>query len=190
MIVPEGYQKLRSLPEDPEGSITYGKRTEGSECVLTIFLINPADAMDFDGKEDLIAGIHQALAGNQALIEVDNGKIMSGKPYIYSIIKTQTDNGMQYFLLMHIKWQNAVLAVRAFFDECGITGMRDTTIYAMCCKENPDLTMDDWFCDPYDKELKADFKMNLSEQAKYDELFPMHPLTECRQIVKFYKENF
>ena len=190
MIVPEGYQKLRSLPEDPEGSITYGKQTEGSVCVFTIFPINREDAMDFDDKEEIIAGIHKALAGNQALIEVDGGKFISGKPFIYSIIKTQTDNGMQYFLLMHIKWQNAVLAVRAFCDECGITGKRDTTIYALYSKQYPDLTMDDWFCDPYDKEFKADFMMNISEQAKYDELFPTHPLTECRQIVKFFKENF
>ena len=28
MVVPENYQKLDPLPEDPEGCVSYGKQTE------------------------------------------------------------------------------------------------------------------------------------------------------------------
>ena len=190
MIIPEGYQKLQALPEDPEGCFTYGKQTEQALCMVSLFQINPAEAMDFNGKEDLIHGIHRTLANNQALIEVDNGKLISGKPYIYSVIKTQMEEGMQYFMQMHIKWKDSVIAVRGFFDEYGVTGQRDATVYALYCRENPDFSQDDWFQDPYDNTLPSGFKMNLSEQAKFDEFFPEHPLSQCRQFIHFFKNNY
>ena len=33
-------------------------------------------------------------------------------------------------------------------------------------------------------------KMNLSESPKYDDLFPDHPLSQCRMLIRYYKENF
>ena len=190
MIVPEGYKQLQALPEDPEGCITYGKQTEQALCMVSLFQINPAEAMDFNGKEDLIHGIHRTVAENQALIEVDSGKLISGKPFIYSVIKTQREEGMQYFLLMHIKWYDSVIAVSGFFDEYGVSGVRDSTVYALYRRENPDFSQDDWFQDPYDNTLPSGFKMNLSEQAKFDEYFPQHPLSQCRQFIEFIKKNY
>ena len=32
-------------------------------------------------------------------------------------------------------------------------------------------------------------KMNLSELAEYDNLFPDHPLSQCRMLIRHYKEN-
>ena len=189
MFVPDVYQLLKALPEDPEGCITYGKQTEGALCCVSVFTIHPSEAMDFDGREDLIHGIHHSLAKNQALIEVDAGKLCSGKPYIYSVIKTQMENGIQYFLLMHIKERNHVTAVRAFFDEVGITGVRDATIFAGFSNNRPDFSMDDWWKDPYIEGYQADFLMNLSELERFDEFFPQHPLTQCRQLIRFIKDN-
>ena len=190
MLLPEGYKQVQPLPEDPEGCITYVKETEQATCLVSLFQINPAEAMDFNGKEDLIHGIHRTVAKNQALIEVDSGKLASGKPFIYSIVKTRMEDGMQYFLLMHIKWYDSVIAVRGFFQEYGVSGVRDTTVYEMYRRNNPDLTMDDWFQDPYDSTLPQGFKMNLSEQAKFDEVFPDHPLSQCRQFIEFFKKNY
>ena len=189
MIVPNDYQKLKALPEDPEGCITYGKQTEGALCLVSVIPIKPSEAMDFSGRDDLIHGIHRTLAKNQALIEVDAGKLDSGKQFIYSVIKTKQENGIQYFLLMHIMERGYVTAVRAFFDEMGTTGIRDVTIYEAYRRKWPDFSMNDWFHDPYVEDLLADFLMNLSEQEQFDEYFPQHPLSQCRQLIKFIKEN-
>ena len=84
MIVPADYQKLDPLPEDPEGCVTYGKQTENALCMVSIFSVDPEDAMDFNDNKALIDGIHHTLAENQALIEVENGRRTSGYPYILS----------------------------------------------------------------------------------------------------------
>mgnify|MGYP007115060343 FL=1 len=42
MIVPNDYQRLKALPEDPEGCITYGKQTEGALCLVSVFPIKPS----------------------------------------------------------------------------------------------------------------------------------------------------
>ena len=74
MIVPADYQKLNPLPEDHEGCVSYGKQTENALCMVSIYPIDPEDAMDFKDTEALIGGIHHTLAENQALIEVENGR--------------------------------------------------------------------------------------------------------------------
>ena len=189
MILPEDYQQLQSLPDDPKGSVTYGKQTDSAVCIATLFQVSPEEAMDFNGKSDLIEGIHRTLAENQALIEVDAGIRKSGFPYIYSLIKTHTEEGVQYFLLMHLKMPSFIAAVRAFFIESGITGLRDATVYELYSREHPDFNPDEWFYDPYDPELKDCYRMNIAEQEQYDELFPDHPLSQCRRIIRHFKEN-
>lgn len=157
--------------------------------MVSIFPITQSEAMDFNGREDLIHGIHNSLARNQALIEVNAGQLDSGKPFIYSLIKTKQENGVQYFLLMHIKERGSVTAVKAFFDEMGTTGERDAIIYEVYRRKFPDFSTEDWCCDPYVENFKADYLMNLSEQEQFDEYFPYHPLSQCRQLIRFIKEN-
>lgn len=196
MILPSDYQQLNSLPDDPQGCVTYGKQTPGALCVVSIFPIAPSEAMDFNGKEALIDGIHNSLASNQAIIEVDAGRRKSGLPYIYSLIKThRKEEGVQYFLLMHLSIPpSRVIAIKAFFDEYGVTGVRDTNVWAMFSKARPELSPEElqkeWFYDPYDPNFQAQYKMNISEQEKFDALFPDHPLSQCRQIIQHFKENF
>ena len=81
MIIPIDYQKLKTLPGDPEGCITYGKQTENALCIVSVFPILPSEAMDVNGKEKLIDGIHHTLSQNQALIEVDSGILKSGRRF-------------------------------------------------------------------------------------------------------------
>ena len=102
MIVPVDYQKLDPLPEDPEGCVSYGKQTENALCMVSIYPIDPEDAMDFNDKKALIDGIHHTLDENQALIEVENGRRISGFPYIYSIVKTYNgeEDGVGYTLVL------------------------------------------------------------------------------------------
>ena len=41
----------------------------------------------------------------------------------------------------------------------------------------------------YDPDSEAPYKMNLSELAEYDDLFPDHPLSQCRMLIRHDKEN-
>ena len=49
--------------------------------------------------------------------------------------------------------------------------------------------MDGWFKDPYDNSFKKGLLMNLSEKPEYDAMFPNHPLSILRNIIKFLIEN-
>jgi len=192
MIIPEDYHKLDPLPEDPEGSVSYGKQTDNAVCLVYIYPIAVDSAMDFSDKQALIDGIHRTLAENQAIIEVDNGTRISGKPYIYSIIKTYhgKEAGVVYTLTMDLLFKDSVIRIQAFFQEYGTTGIRDTAVYAQCYRSENDFSPEKWFFDPYDLKSQAAYKMNKSELAEYDDIFPDHPLSQCRSLIKYYVDNF
>ena len=42
-----------------------------------------------------------------------------------------------------------------------------------------------WTCDPYDEKIDRGALMNISEQERFDEMFPGFPLSMCRELVKF-----
>lgn len=194
MIVPTDYQKLDSLPENPEGCVSYGKQTENALCMVSIYPIAPEDAMDFNDKKALIDWIHHTLAENQALIEVENGRRISGFPYIYSIVKTYNgeEEGVGYTLILDflLRPNSSIVRVQGFFQEFGVTGVRDASVFAHLSQEDKGFSEDKWFFDPYDPDSEAPYKMNQSELAEYDDLFPDHPLSQCRMLIQYYKENF
>ena len=193
MIIPADYQKLDPLPEDPEGCVSYGKQTENALCMVSIYPIDDEDAMVFSDTEALIDGIHHTLAENQALIEVENGRRASGFPYIYSIVKTYNgeEEGVGYTLVLDflLRPNSSVVRVQGFFQEYGITGVRDATVFARLSQDKG-FSEDSWCFDPYDPDSQASYMMNQSERAEYDELFPDHPLTQCRMLIRHYKESF
>ncbi len=43
-----------------------------------------------------------------------------------------------------------------------------------------------WSVDPYCPDSKKGVPMNLSEQERFDEVFPAHPLSELRRFVQFF----
>lgn len=189
ITMPDGYKQIQTLPEDPAGTVAYGFATPYSQNIITAFPFPSEEAMPFDNAQRVINGIHHSLAENQALIEVNTGKTDSGKPYIYSIIKTaQEPSGVQYFMLFQEKIGNEVVCVKAFFQECGTTGIRDSEIFSALLNQGI-LTMeekDKWWRDPYNETLKRPYLMNLSEVEQFDEYFPEHPLSQARTLLKHF----
>ena len=51
------------------------------------------------------------------------------------------------------------------------------------------LMADTWERDPYEARRKKGFLMNWTEDEKYDDLFPYHPLSELREFVHYVIEN-
>lgn len=191
-ILPEEYLQLNSLPEDPPGSRTFIKETPGSLCYVQVAPLVRAGWMPFDNPRHIIDGIHHALDDDQGLVEAACEVTHSGKPVAYTIVKSHVEPaGVQYCLTMHLKFSTSVVSLQGFFDEAGVTGMREATVFELLRREEaltlPD--MEGWAQDPYDPTFELGFLMNQAEKPEYDKGFPLHPLSEARRLVAFVLEN-
>lgn len=180
--LPRTFQKVNSLPEDPPGAVSYAHQDAGTLAIITMFPKPLGAAMPVDKPEEVVAGIHQALGDDQGLIEVACGACASGAPFIYSIVKSAFDMCAHYTLTMDVLRRKEAIGVQGFFDEQGTTGVRDSLVYATFAQSGG--TMDQWMQDPYDPSFTRGVRMNRSEVRALDQQFPMHPLSECRQLVQ------
>ena len=192
IILPREFTKVNSMPDDPENSSAYVKETSNSINFMMIYPIPKEASMPFGNEDTVINGVHGALGENQGLIEVKSGVTKNGKGYIYSIVKSKKQpSGIQYVLTMHIDNSHNILNIQGFFDENGMTGFRDTTIMNKLISEGKIIppNMDNWMQDPYDLNYKKGLLMNASENAEYDSVFPNHPLSEMRTLIKYLIAN-
>lgn len=190
--LPEKYQILKNFPKDPVDCVNYGIATTSSKCVIQVYPIGSREAMPFGDTKAIISGIHGTLADNQALVEVKSGKTAHGREFVYSIVKEKKEpSGVDYALLLHVDYQNSTICFNGFFMEYGTTGMRDATVFELAIRQGlvTGKEHEGWWLDPYDKDWKHPFLMNLSEQEQYDVHFPDHPLSQCRQFVKLITQK-
>jgi hypothetical protein len=198
--IPDYYQKVDSLPDDPQDSTTVAMQSSNAICLVQFFPISENQVMPYKDKQAVIDGIHNSLADDQGLVQIQHGWIYSKKMFMASIVRTvKTENGhpagVQYTLTMHAKWDKKNhICIRGFFDEIGTTGNRDSAIFEAAIREgviNEDLSNVDevWKNDPYDSNYRKGALSNLSEDYHYDEYFPMHPLTLCRNLITFIVRN-
>lgn len=190
--LPNDYVKIDTLPEDPKDSETYAVQTNSFSAYIMTFPISNERAMPFDNTEAIIQGIHKALGDEQGLIEVKNGVTHKSSPYVYSIVKSHKQpSGMQYILALDIKEENRVTHIQGYFDEMGVTGQRDALVLNLLVNEGkldfPPTS--GWMEDPYDKTYDKGIPMNMSEKEEYDKMFPDHPLSQLRAVVRYIEEN-
>lgn len=185
----KGYKKLKSMPEDPENSVVYGKITDNAECMVFVFPIPQDNSILSLSEEKIIQDINENISDNEVLIEVEKD---TSKSCFYTVIKTQLKpDGVAYVLSLDIKGSNNVIYhIRGTFVERGMTGVRDSIIFELLQKKNKidKNHFEKWTFNPYSNN-KQGAMMNLSEKEEYDKLFPTHPLSELRKFVKFIKNN-
>ena len=185
----DDWQQVKTMPEDPPGSVVIGKVTKFSHCIVLFYPISESDVMPFENPQFVIDGIHNCLSDNQGLIEVNSDR--QDKTKIYSIVKTKMEpSGVQYCLTFHFRILDEFYCVTGFFSENGITGEREATAFELACrdeiiKEN----MIGWGRDPYDRNFTKGFLMNLSEDEKFDKMFPFHALSETRRFINKLMEQ-
>lgn len=185
LSLPDGYLPMRPMPDDPPGSLPLGMEGPGATCFAMVMPVDPAQAMPFADPQDVIDGIHDALADDQGLVEVESSRTATGLRCIHSVVKTAVEpSGVQYALTLDIEMPEFCIRVQGFFDEAGTTGARDAAVYAMT-----GATLDEWRRDPYDPARTAGNLMNLSELPKYDPAFPQHPLSLLRGFVASVLQN-
>ena len=181
--IPAYYQQVDSSPEDPEGSVPFIVRTEQAICFVLIYPITMSETVPRE-QSDRIQGISQFLTDKQALILAE-----ADEKRAYSIVKTGMEpSGMEYTLTYQRFYEDFAISITGFFEEEGTTGIRDTTVYELC-RRNGSVGSDNdpftgWKLDPYDCADKDGLMMNLSEQEQYDEHFPAHPLSMCRELIR------
>jgi hypothetical protein len=178
------WQQVKTMPEDPPRSIIIMRVTEYCQYMVLFYPIDNNKVMPFENPQSAIDGIHDALSDDQGIIEVES--IYKKNRYIYSIIKTKIEpHGMQYCLTLHFDIDGKYYNATGFFDEKGITGTRDTTVYGLARRDGiVDENMNGWSVDPYDPTYKKGILMNVSENKYFDEMFPFHPLSEIRKFIK------
>ena len=182
IIIPAYYQKVDSMPGDPENSVPYEVQSENAGCIVFFSAVDYSKQLPRE-KEDLIDGIRHFLAENQGLIKVE-----VGDDYVYSIVKNlRQPSGVQYILTYQRFCKDFILNVQGFFEEAGTTGIRDTMVYSLCRNEgmfeDDDNPLNGWAKDPYDPSITTGALMNFSEQEKFDDQFPSFPLSICRQFI-------
>ncbi len=183
ITIPDYYQKVDSMPDDPENSVPYMVQTGNAMCFALIFPVDESKSLPRT-KDSLISGIRSFLGENQGLIQVE-----ADEDHVYSIVKSmKKPSGVQYILTYQRFYPEFILNIQAYFDEIGTTGMRDGLVYELCRREN--LVGNDsdpfagWVKDPYDESIKDGALMNLSELERFDTQFPGFPLTMCREFVR------
>ena len=183
ITIPDYYQKVDSMPDDPVNSVPYMVQTENAMCFALIFPVDESKSLPRT-KESLIAGIRSFLGENQGLIQAE-----VCEDHVYSIVKSMKEpSGVQYILTYQKFYPEFILNIQAYFDEIGTTGMRDSLVYELCRREN--LVGNDsdpfagWVRDPYNENINDGALMNLSEAERFDAQFPGFPLTMCREFVR------
>ncbi len=211
--MPSRYQLLKPLPSDPEDMSIFAVQTSGCIAVVNVRPIGSDERhMPFGDPGCVIADIHADHDDDQGLIEVNAFATRLGYRGIYSIVKTvlianderaegdkgaardkadeRAPGGVQYGLLVHMDTANGPVSVHGFFEEFGITGVRECVIAASMTqtgKVGPGL--EGWMRDPYDPEHTRGIPMNLSEHRKFDAAFPEHPLSISRELVAYLRET-
>lgn len=147
--IPDYYQKVNSMPDDPKDSVPYMVQTEHAICLALLSLVDKSEMLPRT-KDSLIAGIRKDLDDNQGLVQVE-----VYDDYLYTIVKTlHKPSGVQYTLTYQRFYPDVILNIQAFFEEAGTTGLRDNLVYSMCRKHNIVGSAEDpfqgWMRDPYD----------------------------------------
>lgn len=184
------FEEVNEVPEgmniDLSKTKIFSYGMQGSYGLLLLDIKDMKDAMPFDDKEFVIESIHSFLQDNQGLIEVGNGTTITGKQYIYSIVKTGVDEiNTQYTSVCHIDYKDFVLSITGFYEENGSPGFRESMVFNMLDIKPGDV----WAKDPYDKDFKKGILMNLAEDKEYDKIFSNHPLTIARKVFEDFFDN-
>lgn len=183
IFIPDCYKKVDSMPEDPENSIPYMVRTDHAACLALIFPVDSSESLPRT-KVSLIEGIRTFMSENQGLIQAE-----TYEDRVFSIVKTMKKiSGVIYTLNYQKFYPDFILNIRAFFEETGSTGFRDCVVFELCRRQNlvgsDENPLEGWTKDPYDATIRNGALMNISENEKYDRLFPGHPLTMCREFLR------
>ena len=195
ILIPDGYEKIKAgKTGDPrvdkaKEKMLYGKAVSTCNECFIVFETPAEEAMDFNGKQGVIDGIHESMSDRQGLICVESGKTERGYDYIYSIVKTLKEEmfaGVMYYVRMNIGYNGKVIEIQGSFEEARNTGIREAVCQDLAHRAGLSEfgSFEGWSEDPYNPEYTQGVPMNLAERSGLDALFPDNPLSQAREFVR------
>lgn len=186
VLIPSYYQRIASAPEDPKASAAFAAKSEEALCYFLIYPCPAAEEMPYEHPEEVIQGIHAILEDNQGLVEVNAGSTTEGHPIVYSIVRTEGDKetDVSYTLTINLRLSGGPVCIQGFFDPYGENCMRQAqTLEYARQKGYVGENLENWAKDPYDPDFTKGALTNFSELPGFDQAFPQHPLSLCRELV-------
>ena len=126
-------------------------------------------------------------------------------PAIQIIYKRQKGLGYRYTGILLVEFGEYLCQVTVVCDERGPTGVREAMLqpgllddgtikiqeypfYVKVFKRESGY-LEGWFTDPYDPKYKGKVLRSVTDNEKYDEEFPDHPLSRLRSTLKTVRES-
>lgn len=177
-----GWAKTKNEP-----SIIQWINPEQTIAVSINFFELPPDIPTIKNVEALRNFYRHSIPGvNAGLIEVELSQ-KDKLSFVRTIFKLpQEDAGMTYIASLTLPFKTCSFVLKVQAAEIDITGMREALIANRLISTNilSANGYSDWSSDPYDNSFQSTTLMNKSEEDRYDNEFPDHPLTQARQILK------
>lgn len=107
----------------------------------------------------------------------------------------QEPSGMSYIASLTFPFSQFSYVVKIDTEELGMTGLRDSLVMAECMKagqieiDSEANAIKGWAADPYDPSWNGPSLRNKSEDEKYDDNFPQHPLSRARRVLRSIKQS-
>ena len=129
--------------------------------------------------------------------------VMDSHPAVEIISKKEEGLGYVYEGAIFCSLDARDIMVFAIFNECDITGVREAAVSAQLWEtgeleikplreaenQGEPQAIKGWFFDPYDPSFRGPVLNSLSDDIKYDEMFPEHPLSLLRATLANVRET-
>ena len=173
---------------------------EGYFTLMSMYVSPQNDVMQFNQDERTISEIHKArLDGNSGLLELQSLTTSHGINIVYRLVKhlisDDVGNNMSYILTIDVYgddkdiWRIQVMTASSNLLDVRNSAVRQQFMedkgISLASSDQKQLNITTgWSYDPYDSNFTKGILMNLSERREYDDLFPDHPLSVTRRILK------
>ncbi|MDY7227920.1 hypothetical protein [Hyalangium rubrum] len=125
------------------------------------------------------------------IVEVDTVPL-AGLRAIRTVFKfPQQPKGMTYLATLTLPFAECSYVLKVQCPEQGTTGVRDSSVFAEAMAQVQLSTQEEvqrwmqeqWAQDPYEPSDRGPVRRNRSDDARYDERFPEHPLSRARRAL-------
>lgn len=165
---------------------------DGDGIGLYYFPLTPDIEADIQSVAEVRSHYRRLTDGSgSGLVECDT-LLVHGCRTVRTIIKVpQQPTGMTYLGSLTFPFREFSFVVKVQCMERGITGLRESTILAELLESGKIIIDDDtqagpipgWVPDADDPAFVSGFTGNRSEEEKYDQRFPTHPLSKVRLLL-------
>lgn len=166
------------------------RRETGDVLSAHFFDLAPDISAPLEDLDGIRAMYREMLTASGAALVSADVLDAAGVSAVQLVCKApQKPSGMTYIgsLTLPFAAFSFVLKVQSF--EVGMTGLRDTIVFARSGIAIEGGTAPGWAQDPYDPSYRAPLLRNLADDERWDEQFPDHPLSRARKIIRHLVET-